>query len=61
MPLRVYKGLIFSLVIKEEAHLSRGRMPTLNKEMGLQDAHMLLSINDKHSLQKEPQNVLTFM
>lgn len=27
-------------------------MPTLNKEAGLQDAHMLLSINDKHPLQR---------
>ena len=61
MPLRVYKGLVFSPVMKEEAQLGKGRMPTLNKEMGLQDAHMLLSINEKHSLQNESQAALTFM
>ena len=53
VPLRVYKGSVSSPVIKGEARLSKGRMPTLNKEMGLQDAHRLLSINDKDSLQKE--------
>lgn len=53
MPLRTYKGFILSPVLKEEAYLSKGRMPTLNKEMSLQDVHMLLSINDKQSLQKK--------
>ena len=52
MPLRVYKGSVFSPAVDEEAHLRRGRRPTLNKEMGLQDAPRLLSINDKRSLQK---------
>lgn len=55
MPLRAYKGFISSPVMKKEAHLSGGRMPTLNKEMGLQDAHTLLSVNDKHSLQNQLQ------
>lgn len=54
MPLGVHKGLVCSPGTEEEAPLRRGRMPALNKEMGLQDAHMLLSINDKHSPQKEP-------
>lgn len=53
VPLRTYKGFILSPVLKEEAYLSKGRMPTLNKEMSLQDVHMLLSINDKQSLQKK--------
>lgn len=53
VPLRTYKGFILTPVLKEEAYLSKGRMPTLNKEMSLQDVHMLLSINDKQSLQKK--------
>lgn len=52
VPLRTYKGFVLTPVLKEEAYLSKGRMPTLNKEMSLQDVHMLLSINDKQSLQK---------
>lgn len=55
VPLRAYKGFVSSTVMKKEAHLSGGRMPTLNKEMGLQDAHTLLSVNDKHSPQTQPQ------
>lgn len=47
--------------MKKEAHLSGGRMPTLNKEMGLQDAHTLLSVNDKHSPQNQPQTAWAFM
>lgn len=53
MPLRTYKGSILTPVLQKETYLSKGRMPTLNKEMSLQDVHMLLSINDKQSLLKK--------
>lgn len=53
MTLRAYKGFVLTPVLKEEANLSKGRMPTLNKEMSLQDVHMLLSINDKRNLKKK--------
>lgn len=43
----------FSFPIKEEAYLSKGRMLTLNKEMSLQDVHMLLSIKNKQLLHKK--------
>lgn len=60
VPLRTYKGLVLTPVLKEEAYLSNGRMPTLNKEMSLQDVHMLLSINDKLSLQKRAIDCFSF-
>lgn len=43
--------------MKKEAHLSGGRMPTLNKEMGLQDAYTLLSVNDKQSTKPAPDGL----